>query len=54
MKLNEIVLLEIVDIVRDGITQSKDISQSLRNLDLVFCDETQSLLTLSNSYMKKR
>ncbi len=55
MKLGNDVLVEIVDIVRDGIANGKDISQSLRDIDLVqdvvLADtyENQKLV-LSNSY----
>lgn len=34
MKLGKDVLLEIVDIVRDGILNNKDMSERLRSLDL--------------------
>lgn len=34
MKLGKDVLLEIVDIVRDGLLNNKDISERLRSLDL--------------------
>lgn len=35
MKLDKRALLEIVDIVREGLTEGKDISAALRELDLV-------------------
>lgn len=34
MKLSEDVLLEIVDIVRTGLTEQKDVSDLLRDLDV--------------------
>lgn len=35
MKLSEEVLVEIIDIVRQGIAEGKDISELLRAMDLV-------------------
>lgn len=55
MKLGNDVLIEIVDIVRDGIANGKDVSEALRGLDLVqdvvLADvyENQRLV-LSNTY----
>lgn len=60
MKLGKDVLLEIVDIVRDGLLNNKDISERLRELDLVErqgailsdADEIGKLC-LSEEYRKK-
>lgn len=43
MKLSKEVLLEIVDIVRDGLLNNKDISENLRQLDLE--EKTGAILT---------
>lgn len=55
MKLGNDVLVEIVDIVRDGIANGKDVSEALRNLDLVqdvvLVDTFENQrLVLSNTY----
>lgn len=60
MKLGKSALLEIVAIVQDGLVNGKDISQSLRELDLVekvgslmIPSETEDLgkLVLSSEYV---
>lgn len=60
MKLGKDVLLEIVDIVRDGLLNGKDISERLRELDLVekqgaILSETDEIgkLGLSDEYRQK-
>jgi hypothetical protein len=40
MKLAKEALLEIVAILQDGLVGSKDISQALRDLDLVVTDDS--------------
>ncbi len=55
MKLGNDVLIEIVDIVRDGIANGKDVSEALRDLDLVqdvvLTDTFENQrLVLSNTY----
>lgn len=59
MKLGNDVLIEIVDIVRDGIANGKDVSEALRNLDLtqdvVLADTYENQrLVLSNSYKSSK
>lgn len=49
MKLGEDVLLEIVEIVRDGIANGTDVSESLRALDLKEDEDTGNLF-LSPAY----
>ena len=51
MKLGQIVLLEIVSIVQQGILMGQDISQKLRNLDLELDEKHDDTLTLSFSYL---
>lgn len=51
MKLANDVLIEIVDIVRDGLVNGKDVSEALRQLDLV---GTENALTLSSEYKKSK
>lgn len=45
LKLGDDVLLKIIDIVREGLVESKDISQQLRDLSL-WADEDESLIHL--------
>ncbi len=49
MKLDKTALLEIVDIVRNGLVTGSDISESLRELDLDLAPE--NTLSLSESYL---
>lgn len=49
MKFGKSVLLEIVDLFRDGILTGNDISQALREIDLVANNGT---LELSPEYIK--
>ena len=58
MKLSENVLLEIVEIVRVGLTEEKDVSDMLRSLDLV-PDKKEGTtvadsLKLSDKYLAER
>ena len=52
MKLADSVLLEIVDILRIGISEGKDISEMLRELDLE--PSTDEKLELSEEYRVKK
>ena len=59
MKLGEDVLLEIVDIVRDGIVSGTDVSEKLRQLDLATSESNgsvyaSSVLKLSNEYLSSK
>ena len=51
MKLDKDALVEIVSIIQDGLSQMKDISQQLRDLDLEQSDDPQ-FLRLSDSYLE--
>lgn len=60
MKLGEDVLLEIIDIVRQGLIEGKDVSEMLRDIDLecpsadlhgVVADDK---IFLSESYKKSK
>lgn len=53
MKLAADALLEIVDIVRNGLTKGEDISQTLRELDLEVNPEAK-LVQLSKDFKAKR
>lgn len=50
MKLGTDALLRIIDVVRLGLTEGKDISQFLRELDLDV--STDNTLVLSEVYIK--
>lgn len=52
MKLGKTVLLEIVDIVREGLLTGNDISQGLRDIDVVVETKTEDLVELSGDYVK--
>lgn len=52
MKLDKWVLLEVMDIVRSGLTEQKDVSDLLRNIDLV--EDEPGLLTLSKKYVDSK
>lgn len=52
MKLSDEVLLEIVEIVREGISEGKDISEMLRNLELK-SDVLSTGLFLTDEYKNK-
>ncbi len=59
MKLGKTVLLEIVNIVQEGLTKGVDISQRLRDLDLSVSpgsrvDQSEDTLELSKDYIKAR
>ena len=57
MKLGKDVLIEIVAIVQDGLVNSTDVSQKLRDLDLTAVDDQGDLLpeaTLSEAYLSTR
>ena len=56
MKLAPEALLEIVNILRTGLAEGKDVSQALRELDLVVdpTDPSQSTLALSVGYKAVR
>lgn len=63
MKLNDEVLLEIVDIVRIGLVEGKDVSDLLRDLDLdvekgvaeaASIIGSQDHLTLSQGYKARK
>ena len=57
MKFGKSVLLEIVDVVREGLLTGKDISQALREIDVVekvgglLNDEDVGKLVLSDEYV---
>lgn len=51
MKLADDTLLMIVDIFRKGIVEMKDISQDLRDLDLI--EDSEGKLTLRRSTWKQ-
>lgn len=55
MKLAENVLLEVVEILRKGLTEGVDVSDSLRELDLAV-DKTVDtpVLKLSDKYLASR
>lgn len=48
MKLSKEVLIEIVSIVQDGILEGRDISDGLRDLDLI---QKEDQLNLSEEYV---
>lgn len=50
MKLAPDVLLEIVAILQDGLSHGKDISQSLRDIDIV--DNGDGTAKLSEEYLR--
>lgn len=59
MKLGKTVLLEIVNIVQEGLTKGVDISQRLRDLDLQVSpgsrvDQSEDVLELSKGYVSTR
>ena len=58
MKLSEEVLVEIVDIVRQGIAEGKDISDLLRAMDLEqptqMDDMSPRILALSREYKRSK
>lgn len=59
MKLGKTVLLEIVNIVQEGLTKGVDISQRLRDLDLQVApgsrvDQSEDVLELSKGYVSSR
>jgi len=51
MKLDADVLIEIVGIVQEGLLLQEDISQKLRDLDLV---DDGNLLCLSDEYLDSK
>ncbi len=53
MRFASDVLLEIVNIVREGLAESKDISQMLRELDVDLDSSTQTI-ALSSDYRKQK
>jgi hypothetical protein len=58
MKLSKVALIEIVEIVREGLSEGKDISELLRQLDLApiidICPEHDTVLCLSEAYVNAR
>ena len=57
MKLGEDVLLDIIDIVRTGIVEGRDISEMLRQIELESQPNQDGLfdvLRLESEYKKKR
>lgn len=58
MKLGDDVLVEIVDIVRTGLVEQKDISDLLRELDLEqltqMDDMSPRILTLTKEYKARK
>jgi hypothetical protein len=54
MKLSKTVLLEIVEIIREGLAEGKDISDGLRQLDLYVTHATNDAveLELTEEYLK--
>lgn len=55
MKLSDEVLVEIVDIVRTGLVEQKDISDLLRDLDLqVDDDQLIDRLVLTSAYKARK
>lgn len=53
MKLAKDALIEIIDIVRQGLATATDISENLRQLDLEV-DEGTSSLRLTSDYQKAK
>lgn len=53
MKLGKSVLVEIVAILQVGLTEGKDISQMLRDIDLDV-DLEKQVVELSEGYLKSR
>ena len=51
MKLNKDVLVEVVSIVQSGLLCQRDVSEELRQLDLV---EVDGSLSLSDDYLAQR
>jgi len=51
MKLSKEALLEIVAIFQDGILENKDMSDGLRELDLIVREGSADDLTLSQAYL---
>ena len=49
MKLSSDAMLEIVDIMRRGLAEKRDVSENLRELDLEKSDD--DLLRLSDTYL---
>jgi hypothetical protein len=54
MKFGPSILLEIVAIVQDGFLNGKDVSQALRNIEVVVDPDDPEKLNLSDAYMKHR
>ncbi len=54
MKLSKTALLEIVEIIREGLAEGKDISDGLRQLDLyvTHADDVVGELDLTKEYLK--
>ena len=53
MKLSKEALVEIVDIVRQGIIELTDVSEKLRQLDLVVDGESNTLKLTQEYYASK-
>lgn len=51
MKLSPEVLAEIIDIVREGLSEGKDISDRMRSLDL-YANTERSLIELTPEWVK--
>lgn len=55
MRLSDDALIEIMSVVQRGILMGIDISQELRDIDLVECDERcEKKLCLSRCYVDSR
>lgn len=54
MKFGKDVLLEIVDVVRRGIAEQKDVSQMLREVDVVVSPGPPEEVVLSQEYFRTR
>jgi hypothetical protein len=52
MKFGNSVLLEIVDLVRKGLIENVDISQLLREIDVVTETKIDTLVELSGDYIR--
>lgn len=53
MRFGPDLLLEIIDIVRQGLVESKDISQMLREIDVQMESSTQTVV-LSDLYKERK
>lgn len=54
MRFGPTVLLEIVSIVQNGLLKGQDVSQALREVEVIVDPKDPDLLRLSDEYMETR